>query len=152
MFLNLKIKKDNQLSFSKKQSGISMAFLLFVIIIVSLLAAALMRLNSESSISNAHQVISARAFFAAESGAQIQALTNFPVLGGVVACPAPYTLNFNTPGLTGCTAQITCNEIPITTGTPPTTTNYFQVISQGQCNAGQVMQATRTIEVRLKSL
>lgn len=152
MSLNVKVIAKKQNAAINKQSGISMAFLLFVIIIVSLLAAALMRLNSESGMSNAHQVISTRAFFAAESGAQIQSLATFPVLGGVIACPTPYTLTFNTPGLSGCSALISCTEIPITTGSLPTVTSYFQIISQGQCNVEQPLQSTRTIEVRLRSL
>ena len=122
-----------------------MAFLLFAIIIVSLLAAGLMRLNSQSSLSTAHQVISTRAFFAAETGANLQALAVFPVAGGVGICTAQnYT--FSTSGLNDCTSETTCNTITVDG------TNFYQVISQGQCNTGQSLQATRTIEIRLKTL
>ena len=126
-----------------------MAFLLFTIIIISLLAAALMNLNSQSSISNAHQVISARAFFAAESGAQLQALALFPVSGAAVAdaCTNPVTPHtFNVDGLKGCTAAITCADREINS------VHYYQVVSTGQCNTGDDLQATRTIEVRLKDV
>lgn len=127
------------------QKGISMAFLLFTIIIVSLLAAALMRLNSQSNISNAHHVISTRAFFAAESGAQLQALAIFPVAGGGNVC-VNQNFNFTETGLNGCTATTTC------TGTVIGANTYYQVISQGQCNIGQLLQATRTIDIRLKAI
>lgn len=128
-----------------KQAGISMAFLLFAIIIMSLLAAGLMRLNSQSTTANTQQVISTRAFFAAESGAQLQAMALFPV-SGVGAC-ANQIYNFSTTnGLSGCTATTSC------TNTTINGVNYYQVNSVGQCNAGQPLQATRTIQVRLKDI
>jgi MSHA biogenesis protein MshP len=128
-----------------RQKGISMAFLLFTIVIVSLLAAALMKLNSQSGLSVAHQVISTRAFFAAESGANLQALSIFPVSGGAVNC-SNQTFNFTTPGLEGCSATTTCNARVVNSVT------FYQVQSRGVCNAGQPLQATRTVEVRLKDL
>jgi MSHA biogenesis protein MshP len=144
MFLNLQSSTNRKAhqSFSK-QRGISMAFLLFAIIIVSLLAAALIRINSQSELSVAQQVISTRAFFAAESGANLQALAVFPVGGGAGAC-SNQNYNFTNNGLNGCSASTQCSAILIDTST------FYQIISQGQCNSGQPLQATRTIEVRLK--
>ncbi len=127
-----------------KQHGISMAFLLFTMIIVSLLAAALMRLNSQSSISTIHQTISTRAFFAAESGANLQALAIFPITG--VSNCINRTYSFNVDGLLGCSAVTTCTTFIINTK------NYYQVTSKGQCNSGQDLQATRTIEIRLQDI
>jgi len=129
----------------QKQTGISMAFLLFTIIVVSLLAAALMKLNSQSSLSVAHQVISTRAFFAAESGANLQALAIFPVNGGAGVC-TNQTYNFTSPGLNGCSATTICSSRIINS------INFYRVRSQGVCNAGQPLQATRVIEIRLKDI
>jgi len=134
-----------QSSMPNKQQGISLAFLLFAIIIVSLLAAALMRINNQSNISVAQQVISTRAFFAAESGAHLQALAVFPVSGGIGIC-TNQTYNMTTEGLNGCRATTSCNNITINT------IDYYQITSQGQCNIGQPLQATRTIEIRLKNI
>ena len=134
----------NQVFSPNKQQGISMAFLLFTMIIVSLLAAALMRINSQSSISTIHQIISTRAFFAAESGANLQALAIFPI-SGISSC-SNQTYNFNVDGLLGCSAVTTCTSFIIDTK------NYYQVISKGQCNSGQDLQATRTIETRLQDI
>jgi MSHA biogenesis protein MshP len=128
-----------------KQSGISMAFLLFAIIIISLLAAGLIQMNASANLANAQQVISTRAFFAAESGAQLQALRIFPVNGAAASCGAQ-VYNFSVAGLNGCRATTSCNVISVNSE------NYYQVISAGQCNIGQPLQATRTIEVRLKDL
>lgn len=141
--MSLKLFTTN-ISFPNNQQGISMAFLLFAMIIVSLLAAALMRLNSQSSISTLHQIISTRAFFAAESGANLQALTIFPIIG--TSNCTNQTYNFNVNGLLGCSAVTSCTSITINSK------NYYQVISKGQCNSGQDLQATRTIEVRLQDI
>ncbi len=129
----------------RKQAGISLAFLLFAIIIISLLAAALMRLNSQSSIGVAQQVMSTRAFFAAESGANLQALAIFPVSGATGVC-GNQTYNFTNQGLSGCRATTSCSEIQVEG------VSYYQVVSQGQCNIGNPLQATRTLEIRLKQV
>ncbi len=131
-------------SFSNKQSGISLAILLFIIVILALLSAALVRINSQSVISNAHQVIATRAFFAAESGANFQAMRIFP-LSGVSIC-ANQNYSITSQGLAGCVAQTQCSSFNVDGR------NYFQVISQGQCNIDQDFQATRTIELRLQDL
>lgn len=129
---------------SNKQSGVSLVILLFIIIILALLSAALVRINSQSVISNAHQVIATRAFFAAESGANFQSMRIFPLIGASVCANQNFAINVN--GLNGCTAQTQCSTFNVDG------LDFYQVISQGQCNIGQDFQATRTIEVRMQAL
>jgi MSHA biogenesis protein MshP len=128
-----------------QQQGVSMAFLLFAIVIVSLLAAALIRLNAHGNSAMAQQFVSTRAFFAAESGANLQALAIFPVVGVAGVC-VDTDFTFNNQGLNDCVAVTTCRAITINS------INYYQVSSQGQCNTGNPLQATRTIEIRLKQI
>ncbi|WP_196139766.1 hypothetical protein [Aliikangiella sp. G2MR2-5] len=118
--------------------------LLFIIVILGLLAATLVSLNSLSTQANAHQVISTRAFLAAKSGADYMAMRVFPQ-SGASSC-GNTTLNFTTNGLNGCSASITCTAIPVGSN------NYYQILSNGVCNAGQTFQASRTIEMRLKPI
>ncbi len=127
------------------QSGVSLAILLFIIIVLGLLAASLANINSQSTSSNAQQVIATRAFFAAESGANRQAMAIFPLDGSGGTC-ASQTYNFNVSGLNGCSATTNCTAFTVNTQT------FYQVVSQGQCNTGQPLQATRTIEVRFKDV
>ncbi len=154
MFLNsiphgVPITKNSQppakRNFVSYQRGISMAFLLFIVVILSLLAAGLVRLSGQSNLSNAQQVISTRAFFAAESGANIQAMAIFPINGAAGSC-VNQVYNFNQNGLNNCTSTTTCTNITVNTD------NYYQITSAGQCNSGQPLQATRTIEIRLKGV
>ena len=145
MFLK-RLNQNNQIliPLPKYQQGISLAVLLFILIIIGLLATALTNLTSQSTQANAQQVIATRAFFAAESGANLQAQSIFP-LTGASSC-ANQTYNFTGNGLNGCTATTVCNTITVNSE------DYFQVTSTGQCNSGQPLQATRTIEVRLKDI
>lgn len=145
MFLKIKNKTNQRFKATQYSRGFSMTFLLFTIVVISLLAAALIRLNSQSNLTNAQQVISTRAFFAAESGAQLQAMRLFPVAGGAAVC-ANQTFNFTGSGINGCTATTTCSATTVNSR------DYYQVTSAGQCNAGQPLQATRTIEVRLQDV
>ncbi len=127
-----------------KQSGVSLIMVLFIVVILALLSAALVRINSQSLMSNAHQVIATRAFFAAESGANFQSMRIFPISGASVCANQNFAINVT--GLSGCTAQTECDTFNVNGR------DFYQVISQGQCNAGQEFQATRTIEVRLQAL
>lgn len=124
------------------QQGVSLVMLIFVIVIIGLLSTALVTINSQSSVANAHQVISTRAFFAAESGGNLQAMQLFPISGSGVC--TNQTFSFSTAGLTGCQALTQCTALVVNGR------NFYQVVSQGQCEVGEPFQATRTIEVRLQ--
>jgi len=134
----------NTFSSAHKQAGISLAILLFIIVVLALLSAALVNINSQSVSSNAHQVIATRAFFAAESGANLQSLRIFPISGISVCSNENFSLS--SVGLSGCEVQTQCSSFNVNGR------DFYRVISQGQCNLGQTFQATRTIEVRLQSL
>ncbi|MGB0495086.1 MAG: PilX N-terminal domain-containing pilus assembly protein [Kangiellaceae bacterium] len=134
------LKNLNQFS---RQSGASLVIVLFIIVAIALLSAALVRLNSQSNASNAHQVISTRAFFAAESGANFQAMRIFPLSGAALCSNVTY--NFTASGLNACVASTTCS-VSVINGE-----DYYQITSEGQCNIGQAFQATRRIEVRLQA-
>ena len=135
------LKKINS---QKNQSGISLVILLLIIVILALLSAVLVNINSQSNLSNAHNVISTRAFFAAESGANFQSMRIFPLAGASVC--SNLSFNLSNSGLNGCIATTQCNLLTVNG------INFYRVISEGQCNVGQQYQATRTIEVRLQSL
>ena len=140
MFHNQKTNPPSRI----KQAGVSLVILLFIIVVLALLTATLVNINNHSGLSNAHQVISTRAFFAAESGANFQAMQVFPLAGAAVCANQNY--NLNVAGLNGCVAETECNSVLVNGQ------NYYQILSTGQCNGGQDFQATRTIETRLQTL
>ena len=63
---------------SGKQQGFSIVFAIFVLVVLSLLATAMFNIMAAGSDTVARQVLSARALFAAESGAQRQLNAIFP--------------------------------------------------------------------------
>ena len=111
-----------------KQTGFGMPMVVFILVIMTLLAAAIMRLSTTSALSVASEIQSNRAFYAAESGAQWAMNQIFPPDGGGGACFADNTLNFTVGGLSGCSATVTC----VSPGTFNGDT-HFTVTSTGSC-------------------
>lgn len=129
--------------YSKRtQRGFSLPVAIFIIVIMALIGAAMVSIMQTSQQSVSTAVLSTRAFFAAESGAQ-QALANlFPLNGSAASCLAPYpTINYNTSGLAGCSAVVTCSSNIIGSKT------YYTLNSTGTCDVSG-NSAVRQLEVR----
>lgn len=137
----------------RHQRGVSLILVLFLLVVVSLLAAAMAQLNRGGSNAVSLEIQSVRASFAAESGAQIAAMKLFPIGGTTPGCtavpatvpPSPAT-SFAAIGLTNCTATLTCSSPTNTTG--PT---IYTVTSEGKCGSGDDY-ARRRITIGLRSL
>ena len=91
-----------------RQRGFGMPMVVFILVIMTLLAAAMVRLTTTGTLSIASEVQSTRAFYAAESGAQWAVNALFPPAGGAGACAATTPLAFAVGGLNGCSATVTC--------------------------------------------
>ncbi len=128
---------------SYKCKGISLFLSLFILVVLGLLAAALFRMNTIGETSVARETLSIRAFFAAESGLQSNAMQLFP-LAGVGACNNQ-VINFAANGLTGCNATVTCSGF-LSDGE-----QHYIVSSTGQCGTGD-STASRTLEAMFKAL
>ena len=120
---------------------------LFIIIVVSLLAAALSRIWSSTADSVATEVYSAKAYYAAESGMEY---AMYQVLQGGLVCtdfPGRSQLDFsvgNEPGLANCQAQISCQRIVIDSLSSQT---YLK--STGTCEGGKIV-AQHQVEAEIK--
>ena len=124
-----------------KQAGLGLPVALFIIIIMSLIAIAVNQLTASSNQAYSQNVLSARAFYAAESGAQLR---SYSVLSGppcVCGGAENVTYDFTEPGLSQCKADTNCTSF-IANGE-----TYCTIVSSGSCSNGI---AERTIEVRLK--
>jgi MSHA biogenesis protein MshP len=123
----------------KKQQGASLIIVAFIIVVLGLLAAAMVNLLSAGSESVAREVLSTRALFAAESGAQ--AKLNQVFMGGDVECDDPLP---SITGLDNCSVSIrSCDRIQIGG------VNYYTIVSEGRCGAISD-QSVRLIEVQAK--
>lgn len=130
-----------------RQRGASVITALFVLVVLSLLAAVMLNLVSAASESVAREVTSTRALLFAESGAQRRLSEIFADGATCGACSGAATLvDYGAPGnwLGSCSASVSC-----CTQTPGDGRTYYQINSEGRCGAGDD-RATRVIQVQAR--
>lgn len=130
----------------RKQQGIGLPATIFLVVILSIIVLAMGELTEQSGLGFGQDYHAMKAFYAAESGAQVA--LNRVFVGGV-ACSAPMTaIDFDSsgdnPGLNNCTASIDCTSVLVDGIT------YYTFLSTGSCGGG-FEQAQRSIQVRASS-
>lgn len=129
----------------KHQGGAGLPIALFIITVLALLVIGMAQLQQSSGESVSLQIQSQRAFFAAESGAQVAVREVLEAAScGAISSP----VSFGTPGLSGCRAVLSCESVTEDISGPGGDTVY-SIESQGQCGAGPD-QANRVVEVRVR--
>lgn len=123
-----------------------MLFAIAIIVVASLLGAAMMRMLRIDQEAVARDVLSTRALLAADSAAQ-RAMNRIFVGGTTPSQNCSNIVNgssitFTVDGLRNCSATITC--VPLTA--PASVDNYYTVRATGRCGpVGD--EATRQVEV-----
>jgi len=112
------------------QKGFSLPIAIFILVIMALIATAAVSIFTKSLDSVNQEVLSTRAFYSAESGAQQVLGQLFPLGGGAANCAATLSLNFNSTGLNNCQANMTCSAVTIGAET------FYTINSIGTCNTG----------------
>ena len=124
------------------QRGLGIISALFFITVVALLTVAITRSVATSAESYTQDILSLRAFLAAESGAQLGVHALFPPLGTGVCNNR--SVSMSSIGLNSCDAQISCSSETVGSS------EYYTIESSGRClQNGQVL-AQRTIVVRAR--
>ena len=122
------------------QRGMGLPVTIFILVIMSMIAVAVNQLRETGTQSYTQTVLSSRAFYAAESGAQLRAMA---VLSGS-PCQCGNALAdyaFTVPGLKSCHAETLCNSFIANSET------YCTITSIGSCHGED---ARRTVEARVK--
>jgi MSHA biogenesis protein MshP len=136
---------------TNRQSGSALVIAIFVIIVLSLLGAALVKILDSSQESVAFEVLGTRAYNAAQTGIQWQLAQLFPLDGNIKMCSEIS----NTPpvisgvaGFEGCEIQLTVSSCVdfLHDGA-----RYYTITSTGQCSVGAEL-TSRTLEVEARSL
>lgn len=122
-----------------QQAGLGLPVALFIITIMGLIALAVNRLNESTAQSFSQNILSARAFYAAESGAQLRAQS--VLAGPPCLCGSDVNYQFSVAGLVSCQANTVCTSFEANDQT------YCTIVSTGMCDGDQAM---RSIEVRVK--
>lgn len=127
------------------QRGAGLPVAIFVITVLALIAVAMTQLQQSTGASISQQILSQRAFYAAESGAQV-AVTE--VLGA--DCSAVTSkLNFSKGALSGCEATLSCQSVQGDIDGGPGDETVFTLTSDGVCGQGPE-QASRSVQVRVR--
>ena len=133
------------MSFKQRQRGFSLPVAIFILVVMALLGAAIVNIMLSGQQGVSSEVLSTRAFFSAESGAQYALAQVFPLDGSPGSCQAPYpTLNLTSTGLAGCSANVSCSSSTIGSNV------YYTITSTGNCNFVD-SSAVRQIELMARS-
>jgi MSHA biogenesis protein MshP len=112
---------------------------IFLIVVVAGLVVTITRMVRTGSDAFAQEVVSQRAFLAAESGAQL-GLNRVLAPSGTGAC-STWNWTLDNAGLVACSAAVTCRD-EIVGGTA-----HYTIESAGRCDVGGVI-AERAVLVR----
>ncbi len=126
------------------QKGFSLPIAVFILIIMALIATAAVNILNKGLAGVSQEVLSTRAFYSAESGAQHVLGQLFPLNGGAANCAASSSLSFTSTGLNSCSATMSCNGTVIGSNT------YYVISSTGNCSTGNIV-SVRQIEITART-
>ncbi len=141
----------------KKQQGSAIVLAIFVIVIVSLIGAALVSLQRDSAKGTSYEVYAARAYLSAYSASEIALVSLFPLntsAANITNCSEPPLTNIpvnlgGDTGFHGCTANYKCEILsPVNSASLPTS---YKVVSTAVCENAQTV-TRRQISVEAVSL
>lgn len=138
------------------QSGFLIPVAAFLLVVISVLAATLMRTSSQAGLASTQELISIQAFYSAESGAQSGMarlfINNDPRTGanGVDAhCAAMVSPPvFSATGLSNCSATVSCSCVDEAGAacSAAAVYSFYTISSVGICGTGAVT-SSRTVQV-----
>jgi MSHA biogenesis protein MshP len=140
---------------TRNQQGSALVLAVFIMVVVMLLGASLIKILSTSSETIAQEVLGTRALAAANSAMQGQMQVLFPLNNAVGSCPASTGYSFVAiDGLKSCTASVSCDNY-----VTHNSINYYRLKSTGTCGTGTmaadsnaVVLSSRTVQVEARSL
>ena len=137
----------------EKQQGSAIVLAIFVIVIVSLIGAALVSLQRDGAKGASYEVYAARAYLSAYSASEIALTELFPIIPVSASSPVSSCSNVNAnatlpnddAGFHGCSATIICAELaPSNSASLPT---RYKITSTAVCqNAQTVTRRQITVE------
>ncbi len=134
----------------RRQRGFLIPLALFIVVVMGFLALAISRTSVQTHLSSAQELVSAQAFYAAESGAQAGMHQLFWNSGDDVLVVNGNCSGMNispdmagAPGLRGCDVSVSCDCTHCSATAP---VSFYTITSVGTCGGGST-RATRTIRV-----
>lgn len=136
------------------QKGGALAVAIFIIVVMSIIGVAMVRILSDLGRATVSDVYGARAYAAARSGAEVFLTDLFPLNSStnLNACPAErvsgtpppeqFTESFQALGLNGCEARVACDRLELSA---PFSGTHFRIITQGICDTGDTTYSKQII-------
>ena len=142
------LKPMMMLKSANKNRGSALVQAIFIVTVMALLGATLVRVFSSNAETIAYEVIGTRAFQAAQAGMQRKMAELFPLAPNANVCSGSIEYDFSTiQGLKNCKAiNVTCTLDATVAGT-----SYYTIGSTGQCDVAGIL-TSRKIEVKAKTL
>jgi MSHA biogenesis protein MshP len=132
-----------------KQSGSALVIAIFVLVIMTLLGSALIRMQGSSVETVVYEVMGTRAYAAANIGIQWQLTEVFPLnTTGITLCKTVIVEpNISSViGLESCEIEIKCDDSISHDGV-----QYYTLESKGSCSVAGV-KTSRTIEIEARNI
>lgn len=133
-------------TFPNRQGGAGLPMALFVITVLALIVVSMGQQQESAGAAVSQQILSQRAFYAAESGAQMAVAE---ALGGGSCGAVSGAVNYTQAGLNNCSASLSCTSVQADIDGDSTLERVYTLISVGQCGSG-AEAASRTVEVRVR--
>ncbi len=135
------VSKTATLAFPAKPRGFGLPVAIFIITVMAFIAVAINELGEDNAQVIGANALSLRAFYAAESGANIALHRRFPPSDAALACTANFISNLTfDAGLSQCQADVSCSSF-VSGGK-----TIYRFTSTGVCGSG-ADQATRVVRV-----
>jgi len=145
------LSQSGKRRYPNQQAGSALVIAIFVIIVLSVLGAALVKMLDSSQESVAYEVLGTRAYTAAQSGLQWQLAEVFPLNGPAIACKSQDEINIATPsfnntlGLAQCNVSVSCSDFE------RDGIRYYSITGTGTCDIDNE-ETSRKIAVEAHSL
>jgi MSHA biogenesis protein MshP len=133
----------------KRQSGSALVIAIFVLVLMTLLGSALIRMQSSTAETVVYEVMGARAYAAAKTGLQWQLTEIFPLnTTSVTLCKANIVESTisDVTGLENCQFEITCDDSISHDGV-----QYYSLTSTGSCSIAGI-ETSRRIEIEARNI
>jgi len=132
----------------RQQQGSMLVIAIFIIVVISMLAASLSRILSSTADSVANEVYSGKAYLAADGGMEYGI---YQALHGTLACNTyPASAAASTfdvageAGLENCSVGVRCQTINLPDGS-----EQYYLVSTGTCDGGKIV-AQHSVEAEIK--
>lgn len=130
----------------RRQKGSALIVGIFVITVMFLLAAALIRISSDGDEALTLEVWGTRALAAANSGADVAMAKLFPIDGSAPVCNiADSWTPPNVVGFHGCAVALSCSSY-VVDGVV-----QYRIVSNGVCESGE-LRVSRAVEVNAREV